>query len=176
VVEQLQDVGVQAVSIHARTRNQMYKGHANWEWLGKIKNNQRIKIPIFGNGDVDSPQKAIEMRDHYGVDGVMIGRAAIGYPWIFREIKHYIKYGVELAPPSVDERVDAALEHLKRSIAWKGNHLGIIEMRRHYASYFKSLSNIKEYRMKLVTSDIFEELVSTLEEVRAKYNTIGIEA
>ena len=176
VVEQLQDVGVQAVSIHARTRNQMYKGHANWEWLGKIKNNQRIKIPIFGNGDVDSPQKAIEMRDHYGVDGVMIGRAAIGYPWIFREIKHYIKYGVELAPPSVDERVDAALEHLKRSIAWKGNHLGIIEMRRHYASYFKSLSNIKEYRMKLVTSDIFEELVSTLEEVRAKYNSVGIEA
>lgn len=174
VVEQLQDVGVQAVSIHARTRNQMYKGHANWEWLGKVKNNQRIKIPIFGNGDVDSPQKAMEMRDKCGVDGVMIGRAAIGYPWIFREIKHFMQFGEELAPPTVDERVDAALEHLNRSIAWKGNHLGIIEMRRHYASYFKSLVNIKEYRMKLVTADTYDELIYLLEGVREKYNAIGI--
>jgi tRNA-dihydrouridine synthase len=152
----------------------MYKGHANWEWLEKVKNNQRIKIPVFGNGDVDSPQKAIEMREKCGVDGVMIGRAAIGYPWIFREIKHFMQFGEELAPPTVDERVDAALEHLNRSIAWKGTHLGIIEMRRHYASYFKSLVNIKEYRMKLVTADTYEELTYLLEGVREKYNAIGV--
>lgn len=169
VVEQLQDVGVQAVSIHARTRSQMYRGSANWEYLAKVKNNPRIHIPIFGNGDVDSPEKAVAMRNEYGVDGVMIGRAAIGYPWIFREIKHFIKTGTHLAPPDTNERVNATVEHLKRSIAWKGNKLGILEMRRHYASYFKGLVNIKEYRTKLVGSEDINELYDILEIIREKY-------
>lgn len=169
VVEQLQDVGVQAVSIHARTRSQMYKGSANWEYLGKVKNNQRIKIPIFGNGDVDTPEKAIAMRDTYGVDGVMIGRAAIGYPWIFREIKHFIQTGKHLAPPGTIERVEATLEHLNRSIAWKGEKLGILEMRRHYASYFRGFENIRETRHKLVNTESVQELYDLIEEIRVKY-------
>jgi nifR3 family TIM-barrel protein len=169
VVERLQDIGIQAISIHARTRSQMYKGAANWEWLSKVKENPRIHIPVFGNGDIDSPEKAIAARDKYGVDGVMIGRAAIGYPWIFREIKHFMQHGVHLAPPDIDERVDATIEHLQRSIEWKGPKLGIIEMKRHYGNYFKGLPNIKEFRMKLVTCDIHEELLETLNTMRSHY-------
>ena len=169
IVEQLQDIGVQAVSIHARTRTQMYKGAANWEYLGKIKNNQRIHIPIFGNGDIDSPEKALAMKNTYGVDGIMIGRAAIGYPWIFREIKHFMKTGEHLAAPDANERVNAASEHLQRSIEWKGNKLGILEMRRHYASYFKGFENIKELRQKLVSSENILELFELLEIIRDKY-------
>lgn len=169
VVEQLQDIGVQAVSIHARTRSQMYKGSADWEYLGKIKNNQRIKIPIFGNGDVDSPEKALHMKNTYGVDGIMIGRAAIGNPWIFREIKHFFSTGQHLTPPDANERVEASLEHLKRSIEWKGEKLGILEMRRHYASYFKGLVNIKEYRTKLVNSEELDELYELLSSIRTNY-------
>jgi tRNA-dihydrouridine synthase B len=175
VVEQLQDIGVQAVSIHARTRAQMYKGSANWDYLKKVKENSRIKIPIFGNGDVDSPEKAIEMQNT-GVDGVMIGRAAIGYPWIFREIKHFMKTGTHLEPPSTEERVYATLEHLNRSIAWKGEKLGILEMRRHYASYFRGFDNIRETRHKLVNSENINELYDIIEDIRVKYATSNIES
>jgi len=165
VAERLQDVGIKALSIHGRTRTQMYKGEADWTLIAKVKENPRILIPIFGNGDIDSPQKALEYKNRYGVDGVMIGRAAIGYPWIFREIKHYIKTGELLPPPTLDERIDACKRHLHGSVSWKGERLGILEMRRHYANYLKGLSHIKEFRMKLVTAetlvaieDIFGEL------------------
>ena len=174
VVEKLQDVGVRAVSIHARTRHQMYKGRANWEWLGKVKSNPRIHIPVFGNGDVDSPEAAVEMRDKYGVDGIMIGRAAIGYPWIFREIKHFMKTGQHLSPPDSDERVDAAIELLERSMKWKGDRLGIIETRKHYSNYFKGFPGIKEHRLKLVTADSFDEILEILDVIRIKYRGIEI--
>lgn len=169
VAERLQDVGVQALSIHGRTRKQMYTGEADWSYIAKVKENPRINIPIFGNGDIDSPEKALDYKNRYGVDGIMIGRASIGYPWIFREIKHFVKTGEHLAPPSVDERVDTAIEHLKTSIEWKGEALGIIETRRHYGSYFRGFREIKPYRMKLVTSYDINELYDTLEEVRLRY-------
>lgn len=169
VVEQLQDVGVKAVSIHARTRSQMYKGSANWEYLGAIKQNARIKIPVFGNGDIDSPEKALEMKNKYGVDGIMIGRAAIGYPWIFNEIKHFFATRNHLPPPDTDTRVNAAINHLERSISWKGEKLGILEMRRHYAPYFKGYENSKEFRQKLVRSEDKNEIVEILETVRKLY-------
>ncbi|MEL6357361.1 MAG: tRNA dihydrouridine synthase DusB, partial [Bacteroidota bacterium] len=146
VAERLQDIGIKALSIHGRTRKQMYKGEADWTLIGRIKENPRITIPIFGNGDINSGPKAAAYRDRYGVDGIMIGRAAIGYPWIFREIKHYFATGEELAPPTVEERVAAAREHLERSLEWKGPKLGVLEMRRHYTNYFRGLPNIKEYR------------------------------
>src|SRR6187200_172255 len=135
VAERLQDVGIQALAIHGRTRTQMYKGEADWTLIGKVKNNPRIKIPIFGNGDIDSPEKAIEYKNRYGVDGIMIGRAAIGYPWVFNEIKHFLKTGTHLPPPDLAERVDVTQKHLEFSIKWKGEKLGTLEMRRHYASY-----------------------------------------
>jgi tRNA-dihydrouridine synthase B len=166
VAERLQDVGIQALSIHGRTRMQMYKGEADWTLIEKVKNNPRIKIPIFGNGDIDTPQKALEYKNRYGVDGVMIGRAAIGYPWIFREIKHFIKTGEILPPPTVEERIDVCTRHLTRSIEWKGDKLGILEMRRHYASYLKGLPNVKEYRMKLVNSDNLAELLEILHDLK----------
>lgn len=169
VAERLQDVGIKAISIHGRTRKQMYKGEADWSLIGDVKNNSRMTIPVFGNGDIDSPQKAVEYKNRYGVDGVMIGRASIGYPWIFREMKHYIKTGELMAPPTVEERVDVATQHLKMSVEWKGERTGIVEMRRHYGNYFKGLSNFKSYRTKLVTSMDYDELLSTLEEVRQKY-------
>nr|WP_246144169.1 tRNA dihydrouridine synthase DusB [Neolewinella aurantiaca] len=169
VAERLQDVGIKALSIHGRTRKQMYKGEADWTLIGAIKDNPRITIPIFGNGDIDSPQKAEAYRNRYGVDGIMIGRAAIGNPWIFREIKHYFATGEILAPPNIDERVDAARDHLRRSIDWKGPKLGILEMRRHYTNYFRGLPGVKEYRKTLVSEYEPETLFKVLEEMRKIY-------
>ena len=169
VAERLQDVGISALTIHARTRSQMYKGHSDWSYIAKVKNNPRIHIPIFGNGDIDSPQKALEYRNKYGVDGIMIGRAAIGYPWIFREIKHYFATGELLAPPTIADRVAAARNHLIWSVEWKGERQGVLEMRRHYANYFKGLPNFKEHRQRLVTLDSAAEIVTALEEIVAKY-------
>jgi tRNA-dihydrouridine synthase B len=151
VAERLQDVGIKALSIHGRTRKQMYKGEADWTLIGKIAQNPRIHIPIFGNGDIDSPQKALEYRNRYGVDGIMIGRASIGYPWIFREIKHFFATGELLPPPTVEERVEAARQHLRHSIDWKGEKLGVLEMRRHYGNYFRGFPGVKQYRSQLVT-------------------------
>ncbi len=170
VAERLQDIGIQALSIHGRTRKQMYKGPADWSLIAAVKNNPRIHIPIFGNGDVDSPEKAVEMKNRYGVDGVMIGRASIGYPWIFREIKHFIQTGETLATPTVEERIAACRMHLKKSIEWKGDKLGIFEMRKHYSNYFKGFDHFREYRMKLVTSISFDEINAVLEDVRQKFS------
>lgn len=167
--ERLQDIGISALAVHGRTRSQMYKGPADWTLIGEIKKNPRMKIPVFGNGDVDSPQKAKEMHERYGVDGVMIGRASIGYPWIFNEIKAFLKDGSILAKPTIDDRVAVCRTHLKRSIEWKGPVLGILEMRRHYANYFKGMDHFRDYRMKLVTSDSLEEINAVLEEVLEKY-------
>ncbi len=172
VAERLQDIGIQALSIHGRTRKQMYKGSADWTLIGEVKNNPRIHIPIFGNGDIDSPEKAVEMKNRFGVDGVMIGRASIGYPWIFREIKHYLKTGETLPGPSIKERVDVCRIHLDKSIEWKGEHLGIVEMRRHYANYFKGLDHFKAYRMTLVQSYDIAEIHQVLNEVEEHYSAI----
>ena len=169
VAERLQDVGISALTIHARTRSQMYKGHSDWSYIAKVKNNPRIHIPIFGNGDIDNSEKALEYRNKYGVDGIMIGRAAIGYPWIFREIKHYFATGELLSPPTIADRVAAARNHLIWSVEWKGERQGVLEMRRHYANYFKGLPNFKEHRQRLVTLDSAAEIVTALEEIVAKY-------
>ena len=169
VAERLQDVGISALTIHARTRSQMYKGHSDWSYIAKVKNNPRIHIPIFGNGDIDNPQKALEYRNKYGVDGIMIGRAAIGYPWIFREIKHYFATGELLSPPTIADRVAAARNHLIWSVEWKGERQGVLEMRRHYANYFKGLPNFKEHRQRLVTLDSAAEIVTALEEIETNY-------
>ena len=171
--ERLQDVGIQALSIHGRTRVQMYKGEADWTLIGKVKDNPRIRIPIFGNGDVDSPEKAKLMRDQYGVDGIMIGRASIGYPWIFNEIKHFMKTGSHLPAPGLDDRVEAAREHLRRSLAWKGDRVGVVEMRRHYANYFRGLDHFKPYRLRLVTTEDPGELEAILDEIRNHYATLS---
>jgi len=165
VAMRLQDVGIKALTIHGRTRAQMYKGSADWTLIREIKKNPLINIPIFGNGDIDSPEKAAAWRMEYGVDGMMIGRAAIGYPWIFREIKHYFKTGQHLDKPTFAERIDACRTHLVKSIEWKGPKTGVFEMRRHYANYFKGIDNFKEYRMKLVTAGTFEELEEVLHEI-----------
>ncbi|MGB1217893.1 MAG: tRNA dihydrouridine synthase DusB, partial [Saprospiraceae bacterium] len=172
VAERLQDVGIKGLSIHGRTRKQMYKGEADWTRIGNIKNNPRIHIPIFGNGDINSPQKAKEYRDRYGVDGIMIGRASIGYPWIFREIKHYFETGEILAPPTVEERVAAAKKHLKFSLEWKGNRVGVVEMRRHYTNYFRGFRNIKPYRSKLVTEYDPEILFQIMDEIQDVYSGV----
>lgn len=172
VAERLQDVGIKALSIHGRTRTQMYKGEADWTLIAKVKNNPRILIPIFGNGDIDSPQKALAYKNRYGVDGVMIGRAAIGYPWIFREIKHFLATGETLAPPTLDERIAACRKHLEGSVAWKGERLGILEMRRHYANYLKGLSHIKEFRTKLVTAESTAALDDIFHELQARYSAL----
>ena len=164
VAERLQDIGVQALSIHGRTRSQLYKGEADWSWIAKVKDHPRITIPIFGNGDVDSPQKALEYKNKYGVDGIMIGRAAIGYPWFFREVKHYFATGEILPPPTIEERIDVIRQHLRASVAWKGPRIGIFEMRRHYANYLKGIINIKPLRSKLVMLNTMEEIEETLEE------------
>ncbi len=169
VAERLQDIGIAALAIHGRTRAQLYKGEADWRLIAAVKNNPRIHIPIFGNGDIDSPQKALEFRNRYGVDGIMIGRAAIGHPWIFREIKHYLATGEELAPPSVEERVEAAQKHLQFSIRWKGEKLGILEMRRHWANYLKGLPGVKEFRSRLVTLDTASSISEVLAELRERY-------
>jgi tRNA-dihydrouridine synthase B len=169
VAERLQDIGIAALSVHGRTRSQMYKGEADWSLIGEIKNNPRMHIPIFGNGDVDTPEKALQNKNKYGIDGIMIGRASIGYPWIFNEIKHYLNTGDKLQAPSIDDRVNACKLHLEESLKWKGQVLGILEMRRHYANYFKGLPHFKEYRMKLVTSNDPAFLFNTLEEVRGLF-------
>lgn len=169
VAERLQDVGIKALAIHGRTRTQMYKGTADWTLIGKIKNNPRIQIPVFGNGDIDSPEKALEYKNRYGVDGIMIGRAAIGYPWIFNEIKHFFTTGEHLPAPNIEQRVSVARKHLHRSVDWKGPVVGINEMRRHYTNYLKGLPNIKEYRTKLVTLSTREEIDEVLDEIAVAY-------
>lgn len=175
VAERLQDVGIKALSIHGRTRAQMYKGEADWSLIAKVKNNPRIHIPIFGNGDIDSPQKALAYKERYGVDGIMIGRASIGYPWIFREIKHYIATGEILPFPTVEERVEVCKKHLRKSLEWKGPKVGIFEMRRHYANYLKGLPGIKEFRGRLVTLMLQEEIEAVLDEVATTYTGFVIE-
>jgi tRNA-dihydrouridine synthase B len=170
VAERLQDVGIKALSIHGRTRCQLYKGVANWEPIARVKNNPRIQIPIFGNGDIDSPEKAVEYKRKYGVDGIMIGRAAIGYPWIFNEIKHYIITGEHLPPPSVQQRVEVIRQHLHRSVEWKGLKAGINEMRRHYTNYLRGLPNIKEFRLKLVTISEVEQIDDVLNQIETYYD------
>lgn len=167
VAERLQDIGVAALTIHGRTRAQMYKGEADWSYIAEVKNNPRIHIPIFGNGDIDSPEKALEYRNRYGVDGIMIGRSAIGYPWIFREVKHFFETGEHLAAPTIQERVQAARDHLEMSIKWKGERLGINEMKRHYTNYFKGIAHFKDYRTKLVTAFDLNEVMDILNYVES---------
>lgn len=176
VAERLQDVGIKALSIHGRTRKQMYKGEADWTLIAKVKENPRIHIPIFGNGDIDSPQKAVEYKNRYGVDGIMIGRASIGYPWIFREIKHYMATGELLPPPTLEERVEVARQHLKNSIAWKGEKQGVTEMRRHYTNYFKGLNNIKVFKQALVSTDDPATLFDILNEIQVHYESLELAA
>lgn len=172
VAERLQDVGIQAIAIHGRTRKQMYKGEADWALIGKIKDNPRMTIPVFGNGDVDNPQKAAKMRKQYGVDGIMIGRAAIGYPWIFNEIKHYFSTGELLDPPSIDERIRVYRKHLDFSIEWKGLKRGLLEMRRHYTNYFKGIPHVKPFRSRLVTCDSYDGVLDIVEELRIHANRV----
>ncbi len=167
VAERLQDIGIQALTIHGRTRSQMYKGHADWSLIREVKKNPRMSIPIFGNGDVDTPEKAMLWMKEYEVDGIMIGRAAIGYPWIFREVKHFYHTGEKLAPPTIQERVESCKIHFEKSIEWKGTKTGIFEMRRHYANYFKGLDHSKDYRMRLVSAGTVEEINSIFEEISA---------
>lgn len=170
VAERLQDIGIKALTIHGRTRVQMYKGSADWTLISQIKENPRMHIPIFGNGDIDSPEKAVEYKNRYGVDGIMIGRAAIGYPWIFNEIKHFIKSGQKLAPPTMEERVRATKKHVEFSVRWKGDRLGIFEMRRHYSNYFKGIPDFKPFRTRLVEVDNLADVMSILDEVVAAYS------
>ena len=169
VAERLQDVGIKALAIHGRTRAQLYKGQADWSLIAAVKNNPRIHIPIFGNGDIDSPEKALEYKNRYGVDGIMIGRAAIGYPWIFNEVKHYFATGAHLEPPNIDDRVAVIRKHLRRSIEWKGLVPGINEMRRHYTNYLKGLPGIRDYRLKLVTNTTEAAIETVLQEILQVY-------
>lgn len=169
VAQRLQGVGIQALSIHGRTRKQMYKGSADWNPIAEVKNHPDIHIPIFGNGDIDSPEKALEYKEKYGVDGIMIGRAAIGYPWIFREIRHYLNTGEKLAPPTLEERVAVCKKHLEKSLEWKGERKGVFEMRRHYTNYFRGFANFKPYRTRLVETDEPNELFDILGEVSEKF-------
>lgn len=174
VAERLQDIGIQAISIHGRTRVQMYKGDADWSLIGEVKNNPRMRIPVFGNGDIDSPEKAVEMRNKYGVDGVMIGRAAIGNPWFFNEVKHFMKTGEYLPAPTMKQRAAVAKEHLKRSIEWKGEKLGVLEMRRHYANYFKGIPHFKDTRTQLVGALDPEELFQILDAINEDHALITV--
>ncbi|HMY83338.1 MAG: tRNA dihydrouridine synthase DusB [Saprospiraceae bacterium] len=169
VAERLQDIGIKALSIHGRTRKQMYTGEADWTLIAKVKENPRIHIPVFGNGDIDSPEKAKLYKERYGVDGIMIGRASIGNPWIFREIKQYLKDGTIPDPPSLDERIEAVLQHLHRSIMWKGDKVGINEMKRHYGNYFRGYREVKQFRTLLVHSSSFDEVVEITEKMREYY-------
>ncbi|MEL6305910.1 MAG: tRNA dihydrouridine synthase DusB [Bacteroidota bacterium] len=169
VAERLQDVGIKSIAIHGRTRVQMYKGSADWKPIAAVKNNPRMCIPVFGNGDVDSPEAAVKMRDEYGLDGAMIGRASIGNPWFFKEVKHFFQTGTHLAPPTMEERVTAARRHLQMAIDWKGEKLGVFETRRHYTNYFKGIPHFKEYRMKMVTSDDAADVFNAFEEVLERF-------
>jgi tRNA-dihydrouridine synthase B len=174
VAERLQDVGIQALTIHGRTRSQMYKGNADWNLIGEVKNHARISIPIFGNGDIDAPEKALAMKKEFGVDGVMIGRASIGYPWIFNEIKHFMRTGTHLPAPVIEDRVNVCRTHLMKSVEWKGERLGVVEMRRHYANYFKGLPNFKEVRAQLVTTDDLAKINLLLDEIRDRYTDLAL--
>ncbi len=169
VAERLQDVGIQAISIHGRTRKQMYKGDADWTLISEVANNPRMNIPVFGNGDITTPEKALEYKNKYGVSGIMIGRASIGYPWIFNEIKHFMATGEHLPLPTVMDRVEATRAHLQRSLEWKGERLGVVEMRRHYANYFRGIPHFKDWRMKLVTEMDPQVLFATLDEVSKEF-------
>ena len=169
VAKRLQDVGIKALTIHGRTRKQMYKGEANWEYIAKVKNDPQIQIPIFGNGDIDSSEKALEYKNRYNVDGIMIGRASIGYPWIFNEIKNFINKNKKIKKPSLHERIDTVKRHLDFSIEWKGETLGLIEMRRHYTNYFRGIENFKKFRMKLIESSSYEESLETLDNIYKIY-------
>jgi nifR3 family TIM-barrel protein len=169
VAERLQDVGIKAISIHGRTRVQMYKGVADWGPIAEVKNNQRMHIPVFGNGDVNTPEAAIKMRDEFGLDGAMIGRASIGYPWFFREVKHFMQTGKHLNPPTMQERVEAARRHLNMSIDWKGEKLAVYETRRHYTNYFKGIPNFKPLRMSLVSAETSDEVFETLEKAGKEF-------
>lgn len=169
VAERLQDVGIKAISIHGRTRVQMYKGLADWGPIAEVKNNQRMHIPVFGNGDVNTPEAAIKMRDEFGLDGAMIGRASIGYPWFFKEVKHFMQTGKHLDPPSMQERVEAARRHLSMSIDWKGEKLAVYETRRHYTNYFKGIPNFKPLRMSLVSAETSDEVFETLEKAGKEF-------
>ena len=171
VAERLQDEGIEALTIHGRTRKQMYKGTANWNYIADVKNNPRISIPIFGNGDIDSPLKAKEYKEKYGVDGIMIGRAAIGNPWIFNQIKKYLNEDEEIEKPSIDERINILKKHLLFSAEWKGEKLGLIEMRRHYSNYFREIENFKEYRMKLILSESINNSMDLLKEISEKFSS-----
>lgn len=170
VAERLQDVGINAISIHGRTRAQMYKGDANWAPIAQVKNNPRMHIPVFGNGDVNTPERAVEMRDRYGLDGAMIGRASIGYPWFFREVKHFFETGTHRALPTMTERVEVARKHLEMAVDWKGEHLGVFETRRHYTNYFKGIPDFKEYRQQMVTSDSAAAVFAVFDEVLDKFS------
>jgi len=167
--ERLQDVGIKAISIHGRTRAQMYRGEANWDLIADVKNNSKMYIPVFGNGDIDSPAKALRYKNKYGVDGIMIGRASIGNPWFFREIKHYLKTGKILPPPTIEERVSVVKQHLDFSLKWKGERVGIVEMRRHYGNYFKGIPNFKPIRKQLVTIDDKEELIAVINSIKEQF-------
>jgi len=176
VAERLQDVGIKALSIHGRTRVQLYKGNADWTLIGEVKNNPRMHIPIFGNGDIDTPEKAWEFKNRYGVDGVMIGRASIGNPWVFREIKHFVKTGQALAGPTLMERLEACKTHFIKSLEWKGPIVGLVEMRRHYANYFKGIPHFKEFRMRLVSSMDVLEIEEIFNELELLFNSPTFEA
>ena len=169
VAERLQDVGCAAISIHGRTRAQMYKGDADWSYISKVKNNPRMYIPVFGNGDVNTPERAMEMRDNYGLDGAMIGRASIGNPWFFNQVKHFMETGTHLPSPSIEQRVSVARRHLEMSVAWKGEILGVLETRRHYTNYFRGYKNFKPYRTRMVTSNHSQEIYDILNEVLQKF-------
>ena len=169
VAERLQDVGAKAISIHGRTRAQMYKGDADWKPIAEVKNNSRMHIPVFGNGDVNSPEKAMEMRDQYGLDGAMIGRASIGNPWFFKQVKHYFETGEHMAPPTMQQRLEAARRHLQMAIDWKGEKLGVFETRRHYTNYFKGIPDFKEYRQRMVTNDHYQDVFAVFDEVEEKF-------
>ena len=170
VAERIQDAGAKAIAIHGRTRAQMYKGSADWTKIAEVKNNQRMKIPVFGNGDVNSAEKAVEMRDDFGLDGAMIGRAAIGYPWFFNEVKYFFKYKTHKEQPSLFERIDMAERHLKMSIDWKGEKLGVLETRRHYSNYFKNIPDFKQYRTQMVTLDYPEELFELFNNLKREFS------
>ncbi len=170
VAERLQDVGIKALSIHGRTRKQMYSGSADWEKIAAVKNNPRIHIPIFANGDIKTPQDAKKIRDVFGLDGAMIGRAAIGNPWIFKQIKHYLKTGTILSRPGVQQRLEMVRQHLSLAIRWKGERLGILETRPHYANYFKGIPNFKSFRIRLVTEDNLDRIYQIFEEIEHFYS------
>jgi len=169
VAERIQDAGAQAITIHGRTRAQMYKGLADWRLISQVKNNPRMKIPVFGNGDVNSPEKALEMRDKFGLDGAMIGRASIGNPWFFNQVKHFFKTGEHLPQPTMSERIDMAETHLKMSIKWKGEKLGVLETRRHYSNYFKGIPDFKKYRTIMVTSDFSKDIFNLFAELKERF-------